>query len=443
MNQKPYPTYKPSGVAWLGAIPEHWEIRRLKRIASTHFSSVDKHTIDGEIPVRLCNYTDVYYNSFITSELEFMPASATFEEIRKFALKKGDVIVTKDSEDWNDIAVGAYVRDDIGACLCGYHLAMVRALSQFSDGRYLFHAFAARGINDQFRMEATGITRYGLAKYSLDNAIFLLPPVEEQLSIASFLDRETARIDGLIEKKQRQIELLQEKRTALISHAVTKGLNPNATMKDSGIEWLGEVPAHWEVAPLYTRYQVQLGKMLDSKQITGAHLAPYLRNIDVQWGAINIDDLPMMDFSPEDRHRFSLRKDDLLVCEGGEVGRSAVWSGELEECFYQKALHRLRPLRPKDSSHFFYYALFAAAKIGAFAAGADASTIGHLTGEKLRRHRFAFPNVEEQSAITTHLDKLTADIDTLNKRLLSSIATLREYRTALISAAVTGKIDVR
>ncbi len=247
MSKKAYPEYKPSGVQWVGDIPAHWRVDRLKYAAAVQFSSVDKHSIEGEIPVRLCNYVHVYYNDYITPDIPFMQATATSAEVGGFALKRGDVLVTKDSEEWSDIAVPAYVGTQLDGVLCGYHLAQIRPRTAVLDGEYLFRAFSARGINDQFRVEATGITRYGLGKYALDNSFFPLPPLNEQRAIAAFLDRETARIDGLIEKKQRQIELLQEKRAALITHAVTKGLNPDAPMKDSGVESLGEVPAHWEV----------------------------------------------------------------------------------------------------------------------------------------------------------------------------------------------------
>lgn len=233
-------------IKWVDAIPAHWGCRKLKHIATATLSNVDKKTHDAEDPVRLCNYVDVYYNERITPGLDFMEATATHDEIRKFALRSGDVLITKDSEAWDDIAVPAYVPSDLDGVLCGYHLAQVRPHNGVVDGEYLFRAFLARGINDQFRVAATGITRYGLGKYWIDNGLFLVPPLDEQRAIARFLDRETARIDTLIEKKQRQIELLHEKRAALISHAVTKGLDPTAPMKDSGIDWLGQVPAQWQ-----------------------------------------------------------------------------------------------------------------------------------------------------------------------------------------------------
>jgi type I restriction enzyme S subunit len=206
---------------------------------------------------------------------------------------------------------------------------------------------------------------------------------------------------------------------------------------------MGQIPAHWKVAPVYARYQVQLGKMLDQKQITGEHLRPYLRNIDVQWDQINTIDLPEMDFPPSSRARFVLQPGDLLVCEGGEPGRTAIWQGDLEECYYQKALHRLRPHRKSDLPRFLYYVVRSAARQGVFVATGNPNTIDHLTAEKLRKHRFAFPPIEEQHTIADYLDRETAKIDALIAEIETGIAHLEEYRTALISAAVTGKIDVR
>jgi len=212
---------KDSGIEWLGEIPEHWVVRKLKHIAAVNFSSVDKHSVEGEKPVHLCNYVDVYYNDYITPDIAFMEATATQEEIWRFTLKRGDVLVTKDSEEWNDIAVSAYVADELQGVVCGYHLAHIRANPVASCGEYIFRAFSARGINDQFRVEATGITRYGLSKYALDNSLFPVPPFKEQRAISAFLDRETSRIDMLINKVEESMETLREYRTALISAAVT------------------------------------------------------------------------------------------------------------------------------------------------------------------------------------------------------------------------------
>lgn len=209
----------------------------------------------------------------------------------------------------------------------------------------------------------------------------------------------------------------------------------------SGLEWVKQVPHHWKVAPLYARYEVQLGKMLDASRITGNHLAPYLRNVDVQWGYINTADLPVMDFLPSDRVRFGLRVGDLLVCEGGEVGRCAIWNGELEECYYQKAIHRLRARSAEEYVRFFFYAMQAVAYSGAFVAGGNPNTIDHLTADKLRKHRFLFPPLEEQHAIADFLDRRTAQIDGVIAKKQRMIDLLHEKRQALISEAVTKGLD--
>lgn len=238
-----YPKYRDSGVASLGEVPEHWDVRRLKYTCHVFPSSVDKKSLENETPVRLCNYTDVYYNERITPAIDFMTATASSDQIAKFTLRADDTVVTKDSETPDDIAVAAYVPVALPGVVCGYHLAMVRPL-QCVSGAFVKRLFDSVYAKSLFATLANGLTRFGLGRYALDNAAFPFPPRDEQTSIAGFLNRETAKIDALIGEQQRLIDLLKEKRQAVNSHAVTKGLNPDAPMKPSGIEWLGDVPKH-------------------------------------------------------------------------------------------------------------------------------------------------------------------------------------------------------
>lgn len=423
-------------------LPADWTTAKLKHVASVESSNVDKKSYADEVPVKLCNYTDVYYNERITRAGSFMRATATFGEIEKFSLCRGDILLTKDSEHWSDIAVPALVADDLDGVLCGYHLAQVRPDAGKVDSGFLYYCFAAEVLNRQFQVAANGITRFGLPIGELRGAVLPIPPFQVQLAIADFLDEKTAAIDALIAKKQRLIDLIEEKRQAAITRAVTKGLDPDVPMKDSGVEWLGEVPAHWKVAPLYARYAVQLGKMLSPEAADGVMQAPYVRNANVQWGRLVLDDLREMSFSPADRNKFALRPGDLLVCEGGEVGRTAIWRGELADCFYQKAIHRLRAFG-RDLPSFFMFVMRTAAHRGAFLAEGNQSTIIHLTAEKLRRHRFPFPPLAEQRRIAQHLQEEMSTCDSVVGRQRTVIERLREYRQTLISAAVTGQIDVR
>ena len=213
--------------------------------------------------------------------------------------------------------------------------------------------------------------------------------------------------------------------------------------KNSGVEWLGEIPAHWEVAPVYVRYEVALGKMLDAKRVTGDSPGCYLRNIDVQWDAVNTEGLPEMDFAPWERDRYLLRPGDLLVCEGGEVGRIAIWRGEIEQCFYQKAIHRVRPLSDKDVPHFFYHLMYTMAKRGVFVAGGNPNTIDHLTAVQLGHCRVPFAPPREQRAIAAFLDRDTAKINELVAKKEWLIDLLQEKRVALITRTVTKGLDTK
>ena len=270
-----------------------------------------------------------------------------------------------------------------------------------------------------------------------------LPPLPEQTAIVRFLDYADRRIRRYIRAKQKLIKLLEEQKQAIIHHAVTRGLDPNVRLKASGVEWLGEVPESWQIAALRHRYSQHLGKMLDSKQQTGRAPLRYLRNTDVQWDRVNTENLPAMDIHPEEYDRYTVRPGDLLVCEGGEVGRCALWYGDAGPIGFQKAIHRLRPLNPGvDDPRFLYYVLRAAASAGAFADG-HVSTIQHLTGDKLRAQRFAFPPIDEQRAILAVLDARNSCIDNAAGATRREISLIREYRTCLIADVVTGKLDIR
>lgn len=218
-----YPKYKDSGVEWLGEVPEHWGVKRLKRLATVFPSNVDKKSVDGEVAIRLCNYTDVYYNDRIVDGMELMEATATREQIEKFTLRGGDVIITKDSETADDIAIAAYVPEDLPGVVCGYHLSVIRPKLGCS-GAFIKWLFGSAYARSSFEVRANGLTRVGLGQYAVDNVELPCPPAGEQATIAAFLELETARIDALVAEQERLIDLLREKRQAVVSHAVTKGV---------------------------------------------------------------------------------------------------------------------------------------------------------------------------------------------------------------------------
>ena len=424
----PYTAYKDSGIVWLGKIPAHWEVTRLKSFATVQLSNVDKKSTEGQNAVQLCNYVDVYYNERIDDSIEFMSATATKEQVRRFSLQSGDVLITKDSETWTDIAVPAVVSEDLPGVLCGYHLAHIRPRGHCHGG-FLIRLFAATGPRDQYNIAANGITRFGLTGETIRTGVFALPPLPEQRAIAAFLDRETARIDALVAKKERLIELLQEKRTALISHVVTKGLPADAAaqagldsdvpMKDSGIEWLGEIPKHWELKRLKHLAEITSGLALPGSFDRNEGKYPvYGSN-----GIIGYCD------------RYLIANPTLIV---GRVGASGTVNILYEPSWVSdNAL--IVSITGRDKISWLRYIL-EAANLGEHAAkNAQPIITATFVGDQV----LATPISLEQRAIAAFLDRETARIDALVGKVREAIDRLKELRMALISAAVTGKIDVR
>lgn len=428
-------------------LPTHWLEKRLGYLSMQvrnafvdgPFGSDLKTTDYQDEGIPLIQSNNIRGGKHILQNMRFISEEKR-SQLKRHIAKPNDVVFAKMADP---VARSAVVANDFPEYVIVADCVKMTPDLALANLDFLVLAINSDCVRINAELVSTGTTRVRVSLGDLQKLKIPYPPIDEQIAIARFLDHETAKIDALIEKQQRLIELLKEKRQAVISHAVTKGLNPNAPMKDSGVEWLGEVPAHWVVAKLSFRYEVLLGKMLDDKKITGNFLGSYLRNTDVQWDRINTEDLPQMDFHPNEQDRFSVKKLDLIVCEGGEIGRCAIWEND-EPCFYQKALHRLRPLNANcDMSRFMFYHLSNAAHQERFISGAGKSTIAHLPAETFRQFRFAYPPLTEQVEISSFLDEQKLKFDALESKALSQISLLQERRTALISAAVTGKIDVR
>jgi len=211
---------KDSEAGWLGEVPKHWVVKSLRHIAEYKNSNVDKKTYDDQDSVRLCNYTDIYYNEFITDDMTFMKATASPSEIINMSLKCGDVVITKDSEDPSDIGIPALVKEDLTNVVCGYHLTVITA-KNVEVGRFIYRSIDGRATKAHLYVNAPGITRYGLGQKAIGDINIALPPLTEMIVINNFIDDQTARIDALVEKTEHSIALLKEHRTALISAAVT------------------------------------------------------------------------------------------------------------------------------------------------------------------------------------------------------------------------------
>lgn len=428
---KPYPAYKESGVEWLGEVPEHWKIKRLKY----GLRLLTEKTNRRENPIALENIQG-WSGRFIPTEtvfegegVAFAPGDILFGKLRPYLAK---ALLTEFSGE----AVGDF---------------FVMRPSQDVNGNFILYQI----LNKEFISIVDGST-FGakMPRVSwefMSGMILAMPPNNEQQTIAAFLDRETAKIDTLLKKQERLIELLQEKRTALISHAVTKGLNPDAPMKDSGVEWLGEVPEHWKILPLAritsSRCDGPFGSGLKSEHYTDEG-ARVIRLQNIRKGLFDDSDSAYIDlkYFQQDLLLHEVRRGDLLIAGLGDtnntVGRACVAPLGIEPALVKADCFRFRLKTNQAESEFVALQLTAGAEAtaGYLATG---STRSRIPLSVMSSRKIVLPPINEQKAILQYIWQLQDKIDTLIHKARRTIDLLKERRTALISAAVTGKIDVR
>lgn len=442
-----YPDYKDSTAVFLGNIPVHWQLKRLKNCADLFPSNVDKKSVEGQISVRLCNYTDVYYNDIIDADLNFMAATATKEQIKRFELEQGDVVFTKDSESANDIGIAALVPKKVPGVIYGYHLSIARALDHVS-GNFLKRYFDSNETKAYFEISANGLTRVGLGQYAVDNAPIALPSLEEQTQIARFLDHETAKIDALIREQERLIALLQEKRQAVISHTVTKGLDPNVPMKDSGVEWLGEVPAHWTVSRI--KFHASVKGRIGFRGYTADDLVEHGKGALLIGATEMTGEGDIILKSPQNMTWEKYHESPeimleegmvLFVQRGSTVGKVAFVPEGLGPATINPSLIVLRDI--DIAPRFITYSLMSSTIQTLVKVETSSTAIPMISQEQVGNYWQVIPPSAEQKEIVRTILEKTEMLQGAISASTNGIKLLRERRSSVISAAVTGKIDVR
>ncbi len=438
---KKYNEYKDFGIKWLGEIPEHWKSVRLKFLSEIIPSNVDKKTREGEKEVFLCNYVDVYKNDYITRKILFMRATASDVQIAKLTLSQNDVIATKDSEDPKDIGVPALVKQSFDKVVCGYHLTLMRSNTELLNGNFLYWFILSDRSSKYFYTEARGITRYAIGSSTFKNLVLALPPLEEQTQIANYLDSKTQQIEALIDKKERLIALLEEERTAIINQAVTKGLDPNVKMRDSGIDWLGEIPGHWELVKLKYLTRIRYGLGQPPMQKEGG--LPIIRATNIFRGTISEENMIYVDPDDLPLNREPILKENeiIVVRSGAYTADSAIidkkWEGTVTG--YDLVMTP-KTVNPKLLS----FALLSTYMLDnqLFLERLRAAQ-PHLNSEELGNTFMLLPPDFEQSDLVDFIENELLRLNEIKKKVKKEIDLLKEYKTALISEVVTGKVDVR
>lgn len=424
---------------WKKKLPSSWETLPIKAIASYRVSSVDKVMKENEISVFLCNYTDVYKNDLITNDLEFMQSSATEEEISKYKLEIGDVLITKDSESWNDIAIPALVTETKDQLLCGYHLAIIRANKNKLIPSFLFRCLQSKEIRLQMELASTGVTRFGLPKDEIGRATIPVPDLEKQKIIVSFIDKETLEIDRLIIAKTHLLHLLSEKRQALITYAVTKGVNPDVKMKASGIDWLGEVPKNWDIRKL--KYVVSVNDEVLSENTEDDLEINYVEISDVDF-TNGIKNYTTLNFKEApSRARRVVRRGDVIVSTVRTYLRaiSQIKSDE-PQFVVSTGFAVIRPL--KINSDFLGYFTLSNSFIDRTIANSVGVSYPAINSTTLSDFEIPIPPLNEQKQIASYIENETKKIDLIKQKTVESISLLNEKRAALITAAITGQVKI-
>lgn len=428
MNAPAYPKTKKSGVEWLGDVPEHWEVRRLKFAAPLINNKIDAQ--ESDLPYMGLEHVESWTGRRIPDETAASDGVATH-------FMSGDVLFGK----LRPYLAKVYLADCEG--VASTELLVLRSEEDVCPEFLRYYTVSKDFIN------AVDSSTYGAkmprANWELiGNLPFLIPSPDEQRSIAKFLDRKTGQIDELIGKKKELIQKLTEQRSALITHVVTKGLDDSVPLKDSGSEWIGAVPNHWDVRRLKflaaepLKYGANEAAELDDRE-----LPRFVRITDVNEDG-TLRDETFRSIPKETAEPYLLQDGDILLARSGAtVGKSFQYSESWGAAAFAGYLIRFRLdsklLHPRFACHFFrtktYWDWINSSLIQA--------TIQNVSAEKYANLRLPLPALDEQVAIAAYLDEKTEKIDGLIWKTETAIQTLEEYRTALITAAVTGKIDVR
>jgi len=438
MKLKPYPKYKDSGVQCIGEIPEGWEVKELKYLvkdlSGNGFPEEEQGKDSGDIPF--------YKVSDINGPEKFV------ETANNFVSKK-----TTKNHNWNLIPEYSLIAPKIGEALKKNHRKITKvrciidnnciAFKTFNvDYNYNYYLFKL--INFEWFVNPGAVPSLSVEK--LRSSMVPLAPLPDQTAIANFLDKKTSKIDALIEKDKKLIELLKERRASLINHAVTKGLDPNVKMKDSGIEWIGEIPEGWEVRKIKNNSYIK-GRIgwhgLTSEEYSdeGAYL---VTGTDFKNGYIKWENCYHVNWEryKEDPY-IHLKKEDVLITKDGTIGKVAFIKELPDKATLNSGIFVVRPLNQKYKPKFMYWVLNSLAFERFFDFVKQGATISHLYQETFERFFFPIPPLPEQTAIVIFLNKATSKIDKNIKLIEKKINLLEEYKKSLIHNVVTGKVDVR
>lgn len=439
-HYKAYPKYKDSGVEWIGEVPEGWSLLRLANAGNLVKANGGNKQDDSDGGVPCIRYGDLYttYDLLIRNIKKFINPEV---ETDYTTIQYGDILFAASGETFEEIGKSAVNLTEIHAC-CGGDVVVLRPKKNI-DPVFLGYATGSSSAQAQKTLMGKGFTVIHIYGDQLRNLVIAAPPEHEQQLIGAEVDRETARIDAIIAKKTSFIELLKEKRSALIMHTVTKGINPNVKMKDSGVEWIGEVPEHWERRKIAHAFEcIGSGTTPPSDQdkwYSDGEI-PWITTGELRETVITETSKCVTTKALEEFSTLRLYPAGSLAMAmyGATIGRLGILG--VPATTNQACCVLSGEISLSIRYAYFWLLAFKQQIIDLYAAGGGQPNINQ---EVIAFLRVPAPNLVEQATITAFLDRETARIDLLTQKTQHSIDLLKERRSALITAAVTGQIDLR
>ena len=446
---KAYPEYKDSGVEWIGKIPRDWSILSLKRCVDGVTNGIWGTEPNGHHDLVVLRVADFDRNRLVVSDEKLTYRSITKKEAESRLLTKGDLLIEK-SGGGDKTLVGCVVLFDKDYPAVTSNFVAKMTPNEGYSSRFLLYAFSLLydgRVNFSSIKQTTGIQNLDSDAYLMEK--FCFPIKANQEKIANFLDYETAKIDTLIEKQQRLIELLTEKRQAVISHAVTKGLNPDVPMKDSGVEWLGKVPAHWEITRIkhvVNTFEQGWSPQCDSRPADKDEYG-VLKVGAVNYGEFRADENKALPPELTPRKQYQIKKDDLLISRANTkelVGSAAIVGKDYPQLLLCDKLYRLRLNANALPSLIALYLSIAPVRgqIELQASGASHS-MQNISQDVIKELPCLIPPLDEAQKLVENINGRLEVFNQITRKSQQQIQLMQERRTALISAAVTGKIDMR
>lgn len=445
MSYPAYPEYKDSGVEWLGEVPAHWAIERLKLSTVSCQNGIWGSDPQGDENDVICIRVADFDRTHMRVKLDTPTyRNVTEAEFKSRKVTSGDLLLEKSGGGEKQPVGFVALYDAEEAAVCANFIARIKLAPEMNSSfwRYVHAAGYAIGLNIPSIKQTSGIQNLDQHSYLNERAAY--PPSVEQDYIAAFLDHETARIDALVEEQQRLIALLKEKRQAVISHAVTKGLDPNVPMKDSGVEWLGEVPKHWP----QVRLKHVVSQIIDTEHKTvhfhedGEYLV--VRTSNVRNGELILERAKYTDAAgyKEWTSRGRPQPGDVLFTREAPAGEACLVPHGVDLCLGQRMVLFIVN-KARVDSQFLIYSIYAGLSSEFIESLSQGSTVVHFNMSDIRNIPLFEPSLEEQESICGHLRTHLDCFDRLIEEACGSVELMKERRSALISAAVTGKIDVR